>query len=111
MENRSTESRPAGPRGLRDPREWHRDQPDRKLAGVCASLAANLEVSVSVVRAAFVLLALFRGFGLALYAVLWLLLPERAGEPAPLERAIRALKRAIGGAAVPRNGGAPGAER
>lgn len=111
MQERSTEPRPIGPRGLRDPREWHRDHPDRKLAGVCASLAANLEISVSAVRAAFVLLALLRGFGIVLYAVLWLLLPERPGEPAPLERAIRALRRAFSGSAAPPAGGAPGTER
>jgi phage shock protein PspC (stress-responsive transcriptional regulator) len=79
MHSRSTDARPPGPRGLRDPREWHRDYPDRKLAGVCASLAANLEVSVTAVRIAFVALTLFRGTGLLLYVLLWLLVPARPG--------------------------------
>jgi phage shock protein PspC (stress-responsive transcriptional regulator) len=96
MEHRSTESRPAGPRGLRDPREWHRDYPDRKLAGVCASLAANLEISVTAVRIAFILLGLLRGFGVVLYAILWLMLPDAPGEPAALDRGIRAVKRLAG---------------
>jgi phage shock protein PspC (stress-responsive transcriptional regulator) len=93
MHGSSTDSRPAGPRGLRDPREWHRDYPDRKLAGVCASLAANLEISVSAVRIAFVLLGLFRGTGLLVYAALWLLLPPRPGEPSTLDGLLRWLKR------------------
>ena len=84
-----------GPRGLRDPREWHRDYPERKLAGVCASLARNLEISVSAVRIVFAVLLLFRGAGLFLYLLLWMLIPERAGEPAPLERWIRAAKRLL----------------
>jgi len=96
MESRSSESHPRGPRGLRDPREWHRDQPDRKIAGVCASLARNLEISVTAVRAVFIGLALVHGAGLILYAVLWALLPDWEGEPSALDRLIRAGKRALG---------------
>ncbi len=70
---------------LRDPGEWNRDVPGRKLAGVCASVAQNLGVSVSVVRAVFLILALWSGFGILLYAILWMLMPPAAGEPAALD--------------------------
>ncbi|MEN8183118.1 MAG: PspC domain-containing protein [Myxococcota bacterium] len=73
---------------LRDPAEWNRDQPGRKLAGVCASVAQNLGVSVSVVRAVFLILALWHGFGVLLYAILWMLMPPRAGEPAALDEVL-----------------------
>ena len=96
MESRSEVSRPRGPRGLRDPREWHRDYEGRRIAGVCTSLAANLEVSVSAVRIAFLLLVLFHGFGLWLYAIAWALIPDYPGEPSALDRWIRAGKRALG---------------
>jgi len=97
MENRPSESRPPrGPRGLRDPREWYRDYPERKIAGVCASLARNLEISVTAVRAVFIGLALFHGAGLILYGVLWALLPDWEGEPSALDRLIRVGKRALG---------------
>ncbi len=80
--------------GLRNPGEWHRGYPERRIAGVCAAIAHQLNFSVSAVRAGFVLLALFRGFGFALYAVLWFVLPDQPGGRNGLDRlmdAVRAL--------------------
>ena len=71
--------------GLRDPAEWTRDAPGRKLAGVCTSIAHRLGVSVTIVRAAFLLLTLVHGFGILLYAVLWMLMPPAPGVPSALE--------------------------
>ena len=71
--------------GLRDPAEWTRDAPGKKLAGVCTSIAHRLGVSVTVVRAAFLLLSLVHGFGILLYAVLWMLMPPAPGVPSALE--------------------------
>ena len=50
--------------GFRDPAEWHRGHPDRRIAGVCAAIAHHLGISVTAVRAAFVLFTLLHGFGL-----------------------------------------------
>ncbi len=94
--------------GLRDPGEWHRGYPERRIAGVCASIAHQLLISVSAVRAGFVLLVLFRGFGFALYAVLWFVLPDRPGGRNGLDRlldAFRALFDQPRTAATPRNTG------
>jgi len=81
-------SRVAG--GLRNPGEWHRDYPERRIAGVCAAIAHQMRFSVSAVRAAFVLLALFHGIGFALYAVLWFVLPAQSGGRNGLDRLIDA---------------------
>ncbi len=101
MENHSDRKR-WGPRGLRSPEAWHRDYDDRRIAGVCASLARNLEISVSAVRLAFIVLVFIHGTGLILYAALWALLPERDGEPAHLDRWIRSARRFIGDVREPR---------
>jgi phage shock protein PspC (stress-responsive transcriptional regulator) len=82
--------------GLRDPREWHRGYADRKLAGVCAAIAHNLEVPVTAVRVAFLLLALVHGFGLLLYAALWFVLPDGPGGRSGLDRALEALRTLLG---------------
>ena len=47
----------------------------RALGGVAAGLAEHLKVRPLPVRAAFVVLALFGGMGVVLYAALWLLVP------------------------------------
>jgi phage shock protein PspC (stress-responsive transcriptional regulator) len=82
--------------GLRDPGEWHRGYRDRKLAGVCASVAYNLQVSVTAVRAAFLLLTLLHGFGLVLYAILWFVLPDAPGGRSGLDRTLEAVRGAFG---------------
>ena len=94
--------------GLRNPAEWHRDYPGRRVAGVCTALAHQLRISVSAVRVGFVLLALFHGLGFALYAVLWFVLPDRLGGRNGLDRlidAFRALFDQPGTAASPRDTG------
>lgn len=75
----------------RDLREWHRDFPRRRIAGVCAGLAAQLGWSVTVVRAGFILLALFpafHGVGVWLYLVLWLLMPAAPGADSGFDRTL-----------------------
>ena len=81
--------------GLRDPAEWHRRHPARRVAGVCAALAHALRVPIAAVRVGFVLLALFHGLGLALYAVLWFLLPDRPGGRSGVDRIADALRALI----------------
>jgi hypothetical protein len=48
------------------------------------------------VRLAFVLLTLIHGMGFILYAVLWALLPGGPGEPAAMDRWLRAVRRFLG---------------
>jgi len=63
-------------------RTWHRTRDGRMLAGVCAGLAIEFGVSVSVVRLAFLLAVLIGwGMGLVLYLALWVIMPYR--EPPP----------------------------
>jgi phage shock protein PspC (stress-responsive transcriptional regulator) len=68
---------------------WMRRRDGAMLAGVCTGLADRFEVSVTVIRLAFVLAFLF-GFGTALllYVVLWIVMPvddERDSRPPRLD--------------------------
>jgi len=47
----------------------------RLVAGVCRGLALHLGVDVLIVRAAFVLLTVASGLGIAAYAAFWILVP------------------------------------
>lgn len=62
---------------------WLRRPENGMIAGVCAGLAERFEISVTVVRLAFVV-AFLLGFGtaLVLYVVLWLVMPR---EERPLD--------------------------
>ncbi|NRA07631.1 MAG: PspC domain-containing protein [Myxococcales bacterium] len=62
-------------RGLSE--QWSRPRQDRSLAGVCAGLAQQFEVSVTLLRLAFVLGFVFSGgLFLLIYVVLWLIMPN-----------------------------------
>jgi phage shock protein PspC (stress-responsive transcriptional regulator) len=68
--------------------EWARRRDNRMVAGVCAGLAEQFDVSVTVLRLAFVVGALFSGFAPAaiLYVVLWVIMPLE--EPGYLDAGI-----------------------
>lgn len=64
----------AGP-AVRLPRKAFRDTESPVVGGVAAGLARHLALPVIWVRVAFVVLAVFGGLGVGLYAGLWLVLP------------------------------------
>ena len=83
------------------PPRAYRSTDDRVLGGVAAGLARHLGVGVLPMRVAFLVACVFGGFGIAMYAGLWLVL-----RPAPhLERAAPGLE------AASRQGKRPGRTR
>jgi phage shock protein PspC (stress-responsive transcriptional regulator) len=63
-------------------RPWTRPRHDRKIAGVCAGLADQFGVSVTILRLAFLLGVLFSGgMFLLVYVVLWIAMPDEPEEP------------------------------
>ncbi len=56
------------------------------LAGVAAAFAGLTGLAVGFVRLAFLVLTLFGGFGILLYAVAWALLPSNDETQSPVER-------------------------
>ncbi|HET6780988.1 MAG TPA: PspC domain-containing protein, partial [bacterium] len=54
----------------------HRSRTDRWIAGVCGGLAEYLNVDTTPVRIAFVLLALWQGFGALLYLLMVIMIPD-----------------------------------
>ena len=56
-----------------------RPQAGRVVAGVCAALARAWDIDVTLLRLAFLLLALAWGLGVILYVVAWLVIPPAGG--------------------------------
>lgn len=52
---------------------------DKMIAGVASGLARALNVDATLVRLAFVLITVFAGGGVLLYAVLWVVMPREDG--------------------------------
>jgi len=63
-------------------RPWYRSHRGKRIAGVCAGLAEEFGVSVTILRLAFLLATLIGGPGIIIYLVLWVVMPYRP-EPEP----------------------------
>ena len=82
---------PAVQSGRSSLREWHRRFDERKIAGVCAGIAHQMDLPLTLVRAAFVVLAVVPGFsaaGVFLYLALWFLMPANPGASSGLDRVV-----------------------
>lgn len=90
------------PRTASSSRRIYRD-PDRRIfGGVCAGLAAYLNMDALIIRIIFVILFLAGGFGILIYLVLWVVLPEARttaqklemrGDPVNIENIKESVKR------------------
>ncbi|MGV0326849.1 PspC domain-containing protein [Corynebacterium confusum] len=54
----------------------HRSTTDRYVAGVCGGIADTYNVDATLVRALFAIATLAGAWGLAIYIVLWICMPE-----------------------------------
>jgi phage shock protein PspC (stress-responsive transcriptional regulator) len=83
-------------------RRIYRD-PDRRIfGGVCAGLAEYLNMDALIIRIIFAILVLAGGFGILIYLVLWVVLPEARttaqklemrGDPVNIENIKESVKR------------------
>jgi len=69
----------------RSPRRFFRDPEGRLVGGVCSGIAAYFGWDAWIIRIAFAVLLVAGGFGLALYLILWFVLPEAATTSQKLE--------------------------
>lgn len=59
-------------------RTWYRRRYGKMIAGVCAGLAEQFGISVTIIRLAFLLSALLGGgVGIIIYLALWVVMPYR----------------------------------
>lgn len=64
-----------------------RSNTNRVVAGVCGGIAEYLAVDATLVRVAFVVMAVFGGVGVVAYVVLLILMPQ-PGQPAPFTKPV-----------------------
>ncbi len=54
----------------------YRDEENARIGGVCAGISNYLGIDVVIVRAIFLIVFIFGGFGLPLYIILWIIIPK-----------------------------------
>jgi phage shock protein PspC (stress-responsive transcriptional regulator) len=57
-------------------RHLYRDLDNASIAGVCAGIANFFSLDVIIIRAIFVVMFFFGGFGFPLYVILWIVVPK-----------------------------------
>ena len=55
---------------------WYRSRKDKVISGVCMGLAKQFNVSVTLIRLAFILGTFFGGWGVIIYITLWFIMPK-----------------------------------
>lgn len=65
-----------------------RSRTDRMVSGVCGGLAVYLGIEAIWIRLFFVLMAMANGFGLLVYLILWLIMPETGSEDATTQQTV-----------------------
>ena len=83
-------------------RSWYRQREGKMIGGVCAGIATEWGISVTLVRLAFIMGAIFGGWAIPIYFALWIIMPappERLPVPMPDER--------LGSDAIPPEGRRP----
>ena len=55
---------------------WYRSRKDKVVAGVCMGLAKQFNVSVTLIRLAFILGTFFGGWGVIIYITRWFIMPK-----------------------------------
>ncbi len=91
----------------------YRNPDDKMIAGVCSGLAAYFGVEVVWMRLGFAFITLLNGLGLAIYFILWLVIPEAktraqklemAGSPVNLETISETVRERVSEVQVDRTG-------
>ena len=59
-----------------DEKRLFRDLENASIAGVCSGIANYLNIDVVIVRAIFLVIFFFGGFGLPMYFILWIVIPK-----------------------------------
>ncbi len=57
-------------------RRLMRSRYDKKIAGVCAGFAEYFDLDVTLIRAIWLIIAIFGGGGFIAYLVAWIVMPE-----------------------------------
>jgi phage shock protein PspC (stress-responsive transcriptional regulator) len=64
-----------------EPRPLRRVREDRMVAGVLGGLARHFELDVTLLRIVYVIATIFTAFfGVVLYLMAWIVIPEEQGE-------------------------------
>jgi phage shock protein C len=64
-------------------KKLYRDETHKTIGGVCAGLAEYFGIDISIVRLVFLLTLIFKGGGLLIYIILWIVLPKKPFQVAP----------------------------
>ncbi len=88
----------APPRSSLAAKRLMRSSIDSKIGGVCAGFADYLDLDVTIVRLAWLLIAIFTGVGFIAYLVAWIIMPK-----APLPGSVPAESTSTSATQVPQS--------
>lgn len=67
----------------------YRSKKNQMIAGVCAGLGEYFTIDPTVVRLIFVIATIFGGYGVIVYIILWIILPEESDKQIGAEDTVK----------------------
>ena len=65
-------------------KKLRRSRDNRMIAGVASGVAEFFDLDATIVRVVWVFMAIFGGFGVLLYLIMWVIVPEQGTDtPSP----------------------------
>lgn len=98
------EDQPKGSQNRKGAKQLFRDTGNKYIGGVCSGLGHYLNIDAIWVRLLFILFTIFSGFGIIVYILFWILVPEAAttaqklsmkGEPVNISNIEKKIKESI----------------
>ncbi|MEM9686499.1 MAG: PspC domain-containing protein [Bacteroidota bacterium] len=98
------EDQPKGNQNRKVAKQLFRDTKNKYIGGVCSGLGHYLNIDAIWVRLLFILFTIFSGFGIIVYILFWILVPEAAttaqklsmkGEPVNISNIEKKIKESI----------------
>lgn len=59
------------------PKRLERDIENKMIAGVAAGVAEFFDIDVTIIRIVWAVAVVFGGFGLIIYLIMWIVVPEK----------------------------------
>ncbi|MDR3287418.1 MAG: PspC domain-containing protein [Prevotellaceae bacterium] len=70
--------------GKQKHQRFYRDPDGKRIAGICSGIAEYFDIDVTIVRF-FALLSILTGFGIIIYIIIWIVMPEALSSVQKLE--------------------------
>jgi phage shock protein C len=77
------------PQQAQPAKRLYRAKKNQMIAGVCSGLGEYFSIDPAIIRLIFILATIFGGYGVIVYIILWIILPEESNDKVGSEETVK----------------------